>query len=407
MKETWRWFGPDDPVSLDNAKQAGAKGIVTALHHLYDGRAWSAADVAARRAAVEAAGLSWDVCESIPVSAAIKRRDGLYRRDIDAWKDSLAALAKAGVTTVCYNFMPVVDWTRTDLAYRLPSTGLALRFDMPALVAWDVFVLKRRGAEDDYSPAALAAARGKLARLDAAALAAIEKNVIGGMPARQDAYTRENFARALAEYAGVDATALRANLVAFLAEVAPVAEALGARLAIHPDDPPIPLFGLPRVVSTATDFATLLKAVASPANGLTLCAGSLGSRADNDVVAIAEAFAPRVHFAHLRNVAVEPDGSFVEAEHLEGGTDMVALVGVLLAEERRRRAEGRADAQIPMRPDHGCLLADDVGKAGVNPGYSCVGRLKGLAEIRGIMRTFAWLEAQGAYEARSSSRGSR
>jgi mannonate dehydratase len=311
------------------------------------------------------------------------------------------------VTTVCYNFMPVVDWTRTDLAYRLPSTGLALRFDMPALVAWDVFVLKRRGAEDDYSPAALAAARGKLARLDAAALAAIEKNVIGGMPARQDAYTRENFARALAEYAGVDATALRANLVAFLAEVAPVAEALGARLAIHPDDPPIPLFGLPRVVSTATDFATLLKAVASPANGLTLCAGSLGSRADNDVVAIAEAFAPRVHFAHLRNVAVEPDGSFVEAEHLEGGTDMVALVGVLLAEERRRRAEGRADAQIPMRPDHGCLLADDVGKAGVNPGYSCVGRLKGLAEIRGIMRTFAWLEAQGAYEARSSSRGSR
>ena len=413
MKETWRWFGPDDPVTLDNAKQAGAKGVVSALHHLYDGRAWSVEDVAARRRAIEAAGLSWDVCESIPVTSAIKLRAGPYRRDIDAWKDSLANLAKAGVSTVCYNFMPVVDWTRTDLNYRLPSTGLALRFDMPAFVAWDVFVLKRRGAEGDYSAAALAAAREKLKRLDDQAFATIEKNVVGGMPARQDAYTRDNFSRALDEYAGVDDAALRANLVAFVAEVAPVAEELGTRLAIHPDDPPFPLFGLPRVVSTAADLKALFAAVDSPANGLTLCAGSLGSRADNDVVAIAEAFAPRVGFAHLRNVALEADGSFTEAEHLDGAVDMVALVGALIAEERRRRAEGRADAEIPMRPDHGHLLADDIGKEGVNPGYSCVGRLKGLAEIRGILRTFAWLEALGvdargaAYEARSNSRGGR
>ena len=393
MRETWRWFGPDDPVSLDNARQAGAQGIVTALHDVYDGRAWSDDDVAARRRAVEAAGLTWDVCESIPVSAAIKLRDGAFRRDIDAWKDSLASLVRCGVKTVCYNFMPVVDWTRTDLAYPTPSKGLALRFDMPAFVAYDVLVLKRPGAERDYSAAALEAARARRAALDDAAFATIERNVIGGMPARQAEYTRAGFAEALRPYAGLKPADLRANLFAFVAEIAPVAEALGARLAIHPDDPPFSLFGLPRVVSTAADYRTLFAAVPTFANGMTLCAGSLGSRGDNDVVAMAREFAPRVHFAHLRNVTREADGSFVEAEHLNGDVDMVALVQALLDEEARRRREGCADAEIPMRPDHGHLLADDIGKAGVNPGYSCIGRLKGLAEMRGVMRALRWRAA--------------
>jgi mannonate dehydratase len=270
MRETWRWFGPDDPVSLDNARQAGAQGIVTALHHIYDGRAWSDDDVAARQRAVEAAGLTWDVCESIPVSAAIKLRQGPYRRDIDAWKDSLASLVRSGVATVCYNFMPVVDWTRTDLAYPTPSKGLALRFDMPAFVAYDVFVLERPGAEADYSAAALAAARARRATLDDAAFATIERNVVGGMPARQAEYTRQGFAEALRPYAGLKPADLRANLFAFVAEIAPVAEALGARLAIHPDDPPFSLFGLPRVVSTAADYRALFAAVPTSANGMTL-----------------------------------------------------------------------------------------------------------------------------------------
>ncbi|MGD0186598.1 MAG: mannonate dehydratase [Roseiarcus sp.] len=394
MKETWRWFGPDDPVTLDHAKQAGAEGIVSALHHIADGRAWSLDDVMAHKCAIEAAGLSWDVCESIPVPSAIKLREGPYRREIDAWKVSLANLAKAGVSTVCYNFMAVVDWTRTDLRYRLPSTGLALRFDMPSFVAYDVFVLRRPGAEADYAAEAIEAARARLSRLDGEAIAAIEKNVIGGMPARQVTYTRERFALALREFASLGADDMRANLVAFLEEVAPVAEEVGARLAIHPDDPPFSLFGLPRVVSTAADFSALFEAVESPANGMTLCSGSLGARADNDLVAMAQDFGPRVHFAHLRNVAREADGSFTEAEHLDGDTDMVALVRALLAEESRRRRQGRADAQIPMRPDHGHLLADDIGKERINPGYSCVGRLKGLAELRGVMRTFAWLESR-------------
>jgi mannonate dehydratase len=300
---------------------------------------------------------------------------------------------RSGVATVCYNFMPVVDWTRTDLAYPTSSKGLALRFDMPAFVAYDVFVLRRPGAEADYSAAALAAARARRTTLDDAAFATIERNVIGGMPARQAEYTRQGFAEALRPYAGLEPADLRANLFAFVAAVAPVAEELGARLAIHPDDPPFPLFGLPRVVSTAADYGALFAAVPALANGMTLCAGSLGSRADNDLVAMAREFGPRVHFAHLRNVAREADGSFVEAEHLDGDVDMVGLAQALLEEEARRRREGRADAEIPMRPDHGHLLADDIGKAGVNPGYSCVGRLKGLAELRGVMRALQWRAA--------------
>ena len=394
MKQTWRWFGPDDPVTLANAKQAGAAGVVTALHHIYDGRAWPLDEVMARKRAVEASGLSWEVCESIPVPSAIKLREGGYRREIDAWKDSLVNLAKAGVSTVCYNFMPVVDWTRTDLKFPLPSTGFALRFDMPSFVAYDVFVLRRPGAEANYSAEAIEGARARLTNLDAAALAAIEKNVIGGMPARQAAYTREQFSLALQEFAALTPEDLRANLIAFLKEVAPVAEEVGARLAIHPDDPPFSLFGLPRVVSTAADYRALFAAVESPANGMTLCSGSLGARPDNDCVAMAQDFGPRIHFARLRNVAREADGSFYETDHLGGATDMVALVGALLGEESAGGKVGRADAEMPMRPDHGHLLADDIGKERINPGYSCVGRLKGLAELRGVMQTFAWLEAR-------------
>jgi mannonate dehydratase len=383
-------------VTLDHAKQAGASGVVTALHHIDGGRAWTFEEVMERRREIDAAGLSWDVCESIPISSAIKLRQGPYRRDIGAWKDSLVNLARAGISTICYNFMPVVDWTRTDLRYPMPSGGLALRFDMPAFVAYDVYVLRRPGAEGDYSAAALEAARARLPNLDEAARAAIETNVIGGMPARQAAYTRAQFSDALRAFAGLGAAEMRANLVAFLAEVAPVAEEVGARLAIHPDDPPFSLFGLPRVVSTAEDYQAIFAAEGSAANGMTLCSGSLGARADNDVVAMAQTFGPRIHFAHLRNVAREADGSFHEADHLDGSTDMVALVGALLREESRRRRDGRPDAEIPMRPDHGHLLVDDVAKQRINPGYSCIGRLKGLAELRGVMRAFAWMDARPA-----------
>jgi mannonate dehydratase len=390
MKETWRWFGPEDPVPMFYAKQAGATGIVSALHHLYRGEAWPVEEVLRRRDMILAAGLDWSVVESIPMHNSIKLRSGPYRQAIGAWTDSMAAIAQAGVKTICYNFMPVVDWTRTDLRYPTAAKGLALRFDMPAFVAYDAFVLRRAGAEDDYSAAALAAAREALAKLDAPAFALIEKNVLGGLPARQAKYSRAQFAEAFGAFAGLTAADLRANLIAFLAEIAPLAEALGARLALHPDDPPFSLFGMPRVVSTAADYRALFAAVASPANGITLCAGSLGSRPDNDLVAMAEEFGPRVHFAHLRNVAREPDGSFTEAEHLSGDVDMVGLIAALLREEARRRREGRADHEIPMRPDHGHLLADDVAKAKINPGYSCVGRLKGLAELRGVMRALEW-----------------
>ena len=277
--------------------------------------------------------------------------------------------------------MPVVDWTRTDLMWRLPSTGYALRFDAVDFATYDAFILRRSGAEADHRPEVLARARERIAAMSVGEQATLERTIIAGLPGvAGEVNDRARFERRLASYAGMTATDLRASHAAFLRAVAPVAEEAGVRLAVHPDDPPFPLFGLPRVVSTGEDLRALLAAVASPANGLTFCAGSLGSRADNDVPALAREFAPHVHFAHLRNVTTEPDGSFYEAEHLDGGTDMVAVIGTLLAEEARR------GTQIPMRPDHGHLLADDIGKR-TNPGYSLIGRLKGLAELRGVMRT--------------------
>lgn len=384
MLQSWRWFGPEDPIPLAHVRQAGAAGVVTALHHIYDGRAWTDDDVAARKALIEAAGLTWAVCESIPVPTAIKLRTGPWRRYLDQWKDSLAALGRAGVPVVCYNFMPVVDWTRTDLAHPMPSTGLALRFDLPDFVGYDVFVLRRPHAADDYPAALVEEGRRRIEAMDAGAVETLERNVICGLPGGEDSYTRETIAARIAEFDGVGDAVMRANLIDFLKEVVPVAEDFGVRLAIHPDDPPFSLFGLPRIVSTAADARTILDAVDVPANGLTLCAGSYGSRPDNDLVTMAKAFGPRIHFVHLRNVARDADGSFTESDHLDGDVDMVALIGALLAEEARRRAEGRPDAEIPMRPDHGHLLGTD-GERRSNPGYSYIGRLKGLAELRGVM----------------------
>jgi mannonate dehydratase len=385
MKETWRWYGPRDPVPLEHVKQAGATGIVTALHHMYGGEAWPLHEVLRRKDEIEAAGLVWSVVESIPVHNSIKLRKGPYPQFIGAWKDSLAAIAQAGVKTVCYNFMPVVDWTRTDLMWRLPSTGYALRFDAVDFAAYDLLILGRHGAEADYEPGRVTLARARFEAMSAERRGELERNIIAGLPASESSYDRETIRRALAEYAGVTAGDLQSNLVAFLREVVPVAAELGIRLAIHPDDPPWPLFGLPRIVSTANDARAILGAVDTRANGLTFCVGSYGSREDNDLIVMVREFADRIHFVHLRQVARETDGSFHEADHLGGNSDMVGIIHAIMAEELRRRREGRADHEIPMRPDHGHLLADDIGKR-VNPGYSLIGRLKGLAELRGVVQ---------------------
>ncbi len=386
MLQTWRWFGPDDPVSLENVREAGAAGVVSALHHMNRGEVWSKDEVLKRRAEIEAEGLVWSVVESIGVGEEIKTRSGAFRAKINNHKQSIRNAARAGVKTFCYNFMAITDWTRTDLNWPLPGGGTALRFDAIDYVAYDLFILRRDGAEGDYAPERIAAARARFEAMTPREMQELERTLIDWLPARDFTYDRQSFKRALAAYKDVTVEDLRANLVAFVREIAATAEEEGARLAIHPDDPAFPIFGLPRVMSTAEDFRKLFQAAPSPANGLTLCAGSFGSNAENDVVAMVREFGPRIHFAHLRDVKREPDGSFFEADHLVGETDMVRLVAALMAEEDRRRAEGRADAEIPMRPDHGHLLGDD-GKKRVNPGYSFIGRLKGLAELRGVMQT--------------------
>ena len=385
MEQAWRWFGPDDPVTLDQVRQAGATGIVTALHHRPGRHGLAGRRGAAAAGRDRGGGLVWSVVESIPVPDTIKLGGAEARPAIAVFANSLRAVARAGIRTVCYNFMPVVDWTRTDLLWRLPSTGYALRFDAVDYAAYDAFILRRPGAEADHRPDVLAQARERAAAMGESEQAVLERTIIAGLPGvAGEVNDRARFERRLALYRGVTESELRANHIAFLRTVVPVAEEAGVKLAVHPDDPPFSLFGLPRVVSTGIDLRKLVDAVPSPANGLTFCTGSLGSRSDNDVPALAAELAPHIHFAHLRNVTIEPDGSFYEAEHLDGGTDMVAVIGALLEEEARRGAE------IPMRPDHGHLLADDIGKR-TNPGYSLVGRLKGLAELRGVMRTLARL----------------
>jgi mannonate dehydratase len=395
MLESWRWFGPQDPVTLSHARQAGAHGVVTALHHIYDGRIWSPEDIAERMTLVQKAGMTWSVCESIPVNSAIKLRNANWRRYVDAWKESLANLGKGGVPVVCYNFMPVVDWTRTNLLYPTEAGGFALRFDMVDFAAYDLFVLKRRAAEESYDPALIEAARRRLVGMGEDQVLTLEKNIIAGLPGGEDSHTRETIRGHIAAFDEISDEDMRANLIEFLKEVVPIAVENNVRLAIHPDDPPFSLFGLPRVVSKAEDIGTILSAVNEAANGITLCAGSYGSRQGNDVVAMAERFAGRIHFAHLRNVSKEPDGSFVESEHLAGDVNMVSLISVLRREERRRADAGRTDSVIPMRPDHGHLLIDDQTKT-VNPGYSCIGRLKGLAELRGVIAAVDQLDVQAA-----------
>lgn len=384
MKQTWRWFGPEDPVPLHYAAQAGATGIVTALHHLYRGEAWPVEEVLRRKDAIVAAGMEWSVVESIPMHNSIKLRTGPFRQAIGSWIDSMHAIAKAGVKTICYNFMPVVDWVRTDIGWKLPSTGYAVRFDALDFAAYDLFVLKRKRAEVDYSADRIEAARKRFEEMTPEGMEQLERTLIAGLSASESSYDREGMRAAIAQYEGATAEDLRSNLIAFLREVVPVAQELGLQLAIHPDDPPWSLYGLPRVVSTADDLRSILAGCNSQANGLTFCVGSLGSRADNDLLAMVREFAPRIHFVHLRQVKRETDGSFHEAEHLRGSSDMVGIVRAILEEEYRRRTEGRVDWELPMRPDHGHLLGDDIGKPG-NAGYSFVGRLKGLAELRGVI----------------------
>src|ERR1700678_528916 len=353
MKETWRWFGPQDPISLAQVKQAGATGIVTALHHMYRGEAWALAEVMKRKAEIEAAGLEWSVVESIPVHNSIKLRSGDFRFYVDAWKDSLRAVAQAGVKVVCYNFMPVVDWTRTDLKWALPCTGYALRFDAIDFAAYDIFILARKNAEAQYDGRRVNAARTRFEDMPDARRIHLERTIIAGLPGAEASYTREEFRRQVSEYEGVTEDDLRANLLAFLREIAPVAAELGLRLCIHPDDPPWSLFGLPRVMSTAEDVRAIFGSADVAANGLTFCVGSFGARADNDLEGMVREFAQRIHFAHLRQGRRGGGGLVFGAEHLDGSSDMVGVVRALLEEEARRRREGRADAEVRVRPDHG------------------------------------------------------
>lgn len=385
MIETWRWFGPDDSVSLEKIAQAGATGIVTALHHVATGEAWTDEEVLQRKSLIEAAGLAWSVVESIPVHNDIKLRAGSYIQYIENYKKSIQAVGRAGVKTVCYNFMPVVDWTRTNLSYRLANKAQALRFEMTDFVAYDVFILKRSNAAMDYSESLVKKAEQAFISMSEEQKAELEKNIIAGLPGGEGSYQRETIRATIEQFIQLGEDRFRENLVLFLQEIIPVAEAHGVKMCIHPDDPPFSLFGLPRVVSTANDARMIVNTVKSRCNGLTMCAGSYGARGDNDLVAMVREFGPNIHFVHLRNVKREDDGSFFESDHLDGDNNMVGLVGALLDEQQRRSDEGRDDDLIPMRPDHGHLMADEQGVKGVNPGYSYLGRLKGLAELRGVI----------------------
>jgi len=386
MIESWRWFGPLDRIALTEIAQTGARGIVTALHEIPYGEVWPREAIAARRAQIAAApgGLHWAVVESLPVHEDIKRGAGDLARLFANYRQSLANLAAEGVRIVCYNFMPVLDWTRTRLDAPLPGGGSALRFSAVEMAAFEIFMLEREGAAEEYTPPLCDAAKAWVDTAGAEGRTRLLDTIMAGLPGAFARYDVAGLREALRPWQGFTADDLRATLVRFLAEIVPAAEDLGIRLCIHPDDPPRPLMGLPRIVSTADDIAFLLAAADSPANGLTLCSGSLGAHPDNDVVAIARRFGPRIHFAHLRNVKKEADGSFQEAAHLEGDTDMAALVSVLLEEEKRRAEAGRADREIPFRPDHGHELLSDIGR-GTHPGYPLIGRLRGLAELRGVI----------------------
>lgn len=392
MRESWRWFGPDDPVSLDDIRQTGATDIVSALHDVPTGEVWSLEAIRAHQALIEdspegVAALTWSVVESIPVHEDIKLSRPGHERYVDNWISSMENLAQCGIRTICYNFMPVIDWTRTDLGYRLPSGALALRFDQNEFAAFDLFILKRDGAEEEYTEEEIQAARSRFDGMSDEQRDQLTRNIIAGLPGRMtDSYGLTEFRAMLDQYRAIDHETLRNHLLAFLDRVLPRAEQLGVKLAIHPDDPPREMLGLPRVICTADDLDILFSRQPNSANGITLCVGTYGSRPDNDLPAMARKFGSRIHFSHLRGVSRDPDEqrSFVEASHLDSDIDMVAVISALLDEEQRRRDESGRNEEIFIRPDHGHQMLDDLGKS-VNPGYSAIGRLKGLAEIRGVI----------------------
>lgn len=382
MTQTMRWFGPADPVALADIRQAGASEVVTALHEVPNGAVWSQEAIAARKAQIEEAGLGWTVVESLPVHEGIKTRSASWDQLIDAYLQSLRNLAACGITVVTYNFMPLLDWTRTDLAWPLPTGARALRFDPLMVAAYDLHILRRPGAAADYDPTIRDAADRAHHAMEETARLRLERTIIAGLPGSEEHFTSAEFLRCIDTYADVDAARLRANHIAFLEAVCPKADALGIRLVVHPDDPPFPIFGLPRVVSTEADVSDLFAKVPNPSNGLCFCTGSFGVRADNDLPGMVERLGNRIGFLHLRSVQREPDGAFHEAEHLEGDADMPAVVAAVHALQQR---EGRS---IPMRPDHGHQMLDDLNKH-TNPGYSLLGRMRGLAELRGLERGIA------------------
>lgn len=383
MEHTWRWFGPTDTVSLWDARQAGAKGIVTALHHIPTGEVWQKEEIIKRKLEVEKTGMYWSVAESIPVHESIKTRSGNYKSLIENYKTSLRNLGASGVDTVCYNFMPVLDATRTDFYYPLEDRSTALLFDKVALAAFELFLLKRPGAEKEYSAEEQQKAETYFKALSSSQKESLTATVVAGFPGIGADYTLAQFQSVLDTYQDINAGDLRNNLIDFLKEIIPVAEEVGIRMAIHPDDPPFPVLGLPRIVSTASDVLALFDAVNSPHNGLTFCTGSFGVRRDNDLPEMVKQFADRIHFVHLRSTKWLSDELFIESDHLTGDVDMYAVIKALLEEQQARKATGRPDTRMPMRADHGHQMLDDLKKRTV-PGYSAIGRLRGLAELRGL-----------------------